>query len=141
MPIFANDEQMYTCFGTLFDRLLAAEPQAADSMVKTGLTIRFRCANPAATVTFDARSRPLRIDYGTVPLKPEIEISLAADTLHCILLGEMGIRKSIGAGLLELKGPVWKATPLGDLFRNAQRFYLDVLNEYGLPTDCPPHKR
>lgn len=141
MPIYTSDELMYTCFGTLFDRMLQMEPASADSFVKSGLAIRFTCSNPAAVVTFDGSSRPLRIDYGHSTVKPQIEVTLAADTMHCILLGEMGIRKSIGAGLLDLKGPIWKTSSLADLFRNAQTYYPAVLQEYGLSTQCPPHGR
>lgn len=128
---------MYTCFGALFDQIQRQHPDAADAMLKSSLTIRFVCADPQAEVTFDARNRPLQIDYGVSSVKPQIDIALKADTMHCILLGELGIRKAMGAKLIDIKGPIWKTMSLADLFSHAQRYYPAVLHEYGLPAHCP----
>jgi hypothetical protein len=137
MPIYVTDELMYSCFGTLFDRIQANVPAAADDLLKSNMAIRFRCSDPVAELTFDARERPLQILYGPSAVKPAIDIGLKADTLHCILLGDIGIRKAIGANLLELKGPIWKTTSLASLFHQAQHYYPQVLHEYSLPAHCP----
>lgn len=137
MPIFVSDDLMYSVFSDLFDRIQAKDPSAADSMVRSGLVIRFQCRQPQAEVTFDARQDPLRIDYGPSSVKPLITIKLPADVMHCILLGELGIRKAMGRGLLELQGPIWKVIALSDLFAQSQNLYPGVLHEFGLPANCP----
>jgi hypothetical protein len=137
MPIYVTDELMYSCFGTLFDRIQAHEPDAAEQLLKAGLAIRFRCTDPTAEVTLDARNKALSIYYGPAPAKPVVDIGLSADALHCILLGALGIRKAMGARLLDLDGPIWKTTALAPLFHQAQHYYPQVLHEYGLPAHCP----
>lgn len=137
MPIYVSDDLMYSVFNDLFDRIQATDPLAAESMLRSGLVIRFQCHNPQAEVTFDARQAPLRIDYGPSAKQPQITINLSADAMHCILLGELGIRKAMGSGLLDLKGPIWKVIALADLFKESQNLYPGVLHEYGLPANCP----
>lgn len=137
MPIYVSDQFMYSVFQQLFDRTEAADPTAAEDLIKSGLVISFNCKNPTARVTFDASQEPLKISYGANGAKPQIAIGLSADTLHCILLGELGIRKAMGRGLLDLQGPVWKVTVLAELFQQTQSHYPVVLHEYGLPGNCP----
>jgi hypothetical protein len=137
MPIYVSDDLMYAVFKDLFDGIQAKDPTASESMLRSGLVIRFQCHNPTAQVTFDARQAPLKIDYGPSATQPQISISLSADAMHCILLGELGIRKAMGRGLLDLKGPIWKVIALSDLFNRSQDLYPGVLHEYGLPANCP----
>ena len=137
MPVYANDAQLYECFQNLFGVIQRQEPGAADALLKSSLAISFLCSAPAATITIDARKRPLQLSYGPTSLKPTIEVSLSSDVLHCLLLGEMRLTKAIGSDKMNLKGPVWKAMTLADVFHHAQRFYPQVLRENGLPVVCP----
>ncbi|MEZ4515843.1 MAG: SCP2 sterol-binding domain-containing protein [Chloroflexota bacterium] len=131
---------MYSVFQELFDQIQATDHLATDNLIKSGLVIRFECRQPRAEVSFDASRAPLKIEYGPSQIQPQITVILAADTLHCILLGDLGIRNSLGRGLLELKGPIWKAMSLGDLFRQTQDIYPVVLEKHNLSTSCPELK-
>lgn len=137
MPIYVSDKLMYSVFGDLFDRIQTTDRSAAESMLRSGLVIRFQCENPSAQVTFDARRPPLNIEYGPSNTQPQITIRLPADVMHCILLGELGIRKAMGKGLVDLKGPIWKVIALSDLFQESQDLYPAILHQYGLPANCP----
>lgn len=137
MPIFVSDHLMYSVFRDLFDRIQAANPSAAEDMTKSELVISFQCSNPEAQVTFDARRAPLTIDYGASAIAPQVTIGLSADVMHCILLGDLGIRKAMGRGLLDLQGPIWKVTALSDIFNMSRDLYPALLHEYGLPGNCP----
>lgn len=137
MPIYHSDAQLYSCFRSLFGIIERYDPEAADALLKASLTITFRCFAPAAAITINARRAPVQVFYGASKLEPTIEVGLAADTLHCLLLGDMRLTKAIGAELVTLKGPVWKALSLADLFHCAQQFYPDVLAAHGLPSTCP----
>ena len=92
----------------------------------------------SASVTFAPR---LNVLYGPNDVRPTIEIGLAADTLHCLLLGSIRLGKAVGSDLLDMKGPVWKTLALADIFRNAQQFYPAVLEAHHLPTTCPEATR
>jgi hypothetical protein len=138
MPIYTSDTQLYTCFQSLFSRIESHDPTAAQSLVKAALAITFRCSAPAAAITIDARKAPVQLFYGANGVKPTIEVGLAADTLHCLLLGEIRLAKALGSELLKVQGPIWKTMSLADLFHYAQQFYPDVLRANGLPAECPP---
>lgn len=137
MPIYASDTQLYACFQKLFGIIEAHDPKAADALLKASLAITFSCTAPTAAITIDARRAPVQVLYGQFGFKPTIEVGLSADTLHCLLLGEIRLTKAIGSELVELKGPVWKTLSLADIFHHAQRFYPGVLGEAGLSTMCP----
>jgi hypothetical protein len=125
----------------LFDIIEQHDPQASDALLKASLIITFQCTSPTAAITISARRAPVQVLYGPTKLKPTIEVGLEADTLHCLLLGDIRLTKAIGAELVTLKGPVWKTLSLADLFHYAQQFYPGVLEAQGLPITCPDLNR
>lgn len=140
MAIYQSDSQLYSCFQALFGIIERHDPQASNALLKASLSITFVCTAPKAAITINARKAPVQLLYGPPRLNPTIEVGLAADTLHCLLLGEIRLSKAIGAELVSLKGPVWKTMSLADLFHHAQQFYPGVLEAHGLPTTCPGFK-
>lgn len=137
MPIYASDQQLYTCFEDLFGIIESHDPKAADALLKASLAITFNCTRPTASITIDARRAPVKLAYGATAVTPTIEVGLEADTLHCLLLGDMRLTKAIGSELVNLKGPVWKTLSLADIFHYAQQFYPGILASHKLPTTCP----
>lgn len=137
MPIYSSDSQLYACFQTLFSRIKEHDSRAADALLKASLAIAFVCTAPAASITINARKDPVQLIYGPTDLKPTVEVTLTADTLHCLLLGEIRLAKAIGSERIALKGPIWKTLSLADLFHHAQMLYPDILRANGLPVTCP----
>lgn len=137
MAIYHSDTQLYSCFEALFSRIEKHDPRAADALLKCSLAITFVCTAPAASITINARKAPVQLVYGPTDVKPMVEVGLTADTLHCLLLGEIRLTKAIGSERIALKGPIWKTLPLADLFHHAQLLYPDVLRANGLPVTCP----
>ena len=131
MAVYVDAEQLYTDVEALFALIAEKNPGAADAVLASRLVIRLRCTEPDAEITINGRRRPLETTYGPTRLRPALEIELAADTLHAIMLGELGLRKALAGGLLEVQGPIWKAKALADLFRQAQELYRQVLQERG----------
>jgi hypothetical protein len=136
MAIYADSQQVYDCFRALFERIEQREPDAAEKLLKARLLIRFRCSAPAAELIIDARRPPVEILYGTNNVRPEVEVDLAGDTLHCLLLGELGLRKALGSGRIKPKGPLLKLITLGDLFDHARIHYPGIAHTFGLPARC-----
>ena len=133
MPFFADDEQLYACTGALFASIQAADPAAAQAVLASHLIIRIHCTEPEAEFTINGRRRPLQTIFGPSKLRPTLDIELAADTLHRIMLGELSMKKALANGSLKVRGPVIKALVLAELFRRGQRLYPQVLAELGLP--------
>jgi hypothetical protein len=108
-------------------------PGATDAVLASRLVICLHFTEPDAEITLNGRRRPLETTFGPTSLRPTLDIELAADTLHDIMLGELGIGKAVTGGLLEVRGPIWKAKALADLFHQGQQLYLQVLQEQGWP--------
>jgi hypothetical protein len=132
MPFFADSEQLYACTKALFSRIQEQDPGAADAILASHLVIRLRCTKPKAEITINGRQRPVQTTYGPSRLRPTLDIELAADMLHRIMLGEQSMKKALANGQLKVRGPVWKATALADLFYRGQTIYPQVLRKQGL---------
>jgi putative sterol carrier protein len=86
-----------------------------------------RTSGPAADIVIHGRERPVRITYGDNGAKADLQIEMAADTFHRILLGELSLKTALGNGQMKVKGPIWKAMSLGDLFHVSRLCYPDIL--------------
>jgi hypothetical protein len=137
MPVYSSDAQLYNCFQTLFAIIEQQDPEAPEALLKSKLAIRFKCTQPDAIITIDARKVPVGVQYATTTVKPIVDVGLTADTLHCLLLGDLRLGKAVGSNRLELEGPIWKTMALADLFHAAQKYYPQVLKDNGLVTTCP----
>lgn len=135
MAIFVDSEQFYACTRALFARIAEKDPGAADAILASHLVIRLRSTEPETEITINGRQRPLQTTFGPSRMRPTLDIELAADTLHQIMLGEQSIKKALADGRLKVRGPAWKATALADLFRRGQTLYPEVLREQGLMGD------
>ena len=129
MSIFANEKQLYDVLGALFSRIEATNPGAVNLAATSGVIYRLRFTDPTAEMTINTRHNPVEISYGATSLRADIEVSLAADTLHQILMGELELKKAWSGGLVKLRGTFWKAIALGEIFRHGQKLYPEVLKD------------
>ena len=132
MPFYHDTQQMDAVLRALFARIGQSSPRAADGILKARLVIRLRTSEPEGEIALDGRQPPLKSYFGPAAVRPELDIQMAADTLHRILLGELALGKALSGGLLKVKGPIFKTLPLAELFHQGQRYYPDVLRELGL---------
>lgn len=132
MSFFADSDQLYAVAQQLLSQVQKEKPQAAEGITRSRLVVRLRTSGPAAEVTLNGRQRPLQIIYGPAGPRPILDIELAADTLHCILLGELPLKRALGNGALQVRGPAWNVIPLAELFYQGQEFYPQVLADHGL---------
>jgi hypothetical protein len=132
VAFFADTGQFYDCTRLLFDRIQDQEPSAADGITAAHMVFRLRCSRPSAEITLNGRKRPLEIVYGPARPRPTLDIELAADTLHRIMLGEDSLKGALANGSLKVNGPVWRVKGLADLFSQARELYPQVLRDAGL---------
>jgi hypothetical protein len=132
MALFADSEQLYIATKALFARIAEEDPGAADAILASHLVIRLRSTEPETEITINGRKRPLQTTFGPSSVRPTLDIEVPADTLHQIMLGEQSMKKALADGRLKVRGPVWKAMALADLFRQGQTLYPEVLREQGL---------
>lgn len=132
MAIFESPDQLYGVAGDLFSRIEAEKPQAVAQLLRSRLLVRLACTNPAAELWIHSRQRPVKVQFGHQRLHPDLEAHLDGDTLHEILAGRLSLSAAVAGGRLEVKGQVWKARALSDLFAHGQAIYPQVLHARGI---------
>jgi hypothetical protein len=132
MPVFDTAEQLYTVATGLFSQLEAEKPQAVAQLLHARLLVRLAVTNPLAEIWLNGRQRPLQLRFGYQRLHPDLEAHLEADTLDRILAGGLKVSEAVGMGLLAVKGQVWKAKALSDVFAEGQSVYPQVLRANGI---------
>lgn len=132
MPFYTDAERFYASFRALFSCIETSYPKVHDAIRSARLVIRFRLSEPAAEIHINGLQHPVRAAFGPYDSRPNLEIELAADTLHRILLGELSATKAMGSGQMKVRGSLLKAMALGELFATGQRCYPDILKEQGL---------
>ncbi len=132
MAFFKDSDQLYAVAEDLLTRVQEQVPSASDSIAKSHLVIRLATTDPLSEFTLNGRKRPVQITYGPNRLRPTLDLKLTADTLHKVLLGELGLSKAVTSGQVDTRGPVLKLRALADLFRAGQKIYPQVLRDHGL---------
>lgn len=127
MPFYSDSESYYANMRTLFACVQERFPKATEAIGRSKINIRVRTTGPAADVIILGRETPVRITYGENGVKPDLEIELTADTFHKILLGDLSLKTTLGNGQMRVKGPIWKAMSLGDLFTVSRKCYPDII--------------
>lgn len=127
MPFYTDTEQFYRNLRALFACVAVNYPRASDAIAAAHLIIRLRTTAPAGEIVINGRQKPVETTFGVNSTRPDLDIQLAADTLHRILLGELSLTKALGAGQLKVHGPIWKTLALGELFTVGQRCYPGIL--------------
>ena len=126
MSVYISSDQLYSTIQALVAQMLAENPQAGDSMINAKLSVRIHTTEPTAVLFIDGTKRPLEVVYGSTPSKPKLDIKASTDTLHEILLGDLPLMKAIGGKRLRVKGPIFKAKALADLFHHMQKLYPEL---------------
>ena len=129
MAVFRDSEQFYSCIQTFLTAIQEQDPAAADAILASHMIMRLRTTHPEGEITLNGRKRPLQVSYGPAGLRPTLDIEMTADTLHAILLNELSLKKALANGQLKVRGPIWKAQALADLFYQGRDIYPQILHE------------
>lgn len=131
MAIFESDMHLYRVLQAVFDRV-AENPAQIEAFTRSNLVIRMNFTDPAAEVLLDGRQPPLEVFFGPRPGKANLEVSLAADLLHQMWIGEESTTQAVFSGRIQTRGNVMKAMQLVELFRECERVYPSVAAEFNL---------
>jgi hypothetical protein len=131
MPVFKDAEQLYDCFGALFEQLVN-DPKVGPVIVKSGLTIRFNYTNPDSGITIDASQEPIAFFFGDCDRKPSVDMSMQADVAHQFWLGKINLVSALTRGTIVAKGSIPAIMKLLPIISPAFKIYPQVLKEKGL---------
>jgi hypothetical protein len=131
MAFYSDTESYYANMRTLFACVQENHPKATETIGKSKVNIRIRTHAPDADIMILGRATPVRTTFGENGVKPDIEIELASDTFHNILLGDLSLKSALGSNQLKVRGPIWKAMSLGDLFHVSRLCYPGIIARQG----------
>lgn len=123
MSHFGDSEAYYRQMRALFACVSEQYPSTLEAIGRANITIRLRTTGPDAAIVVHGRQRPVVTTFGDDEVAADLEIGMTGDTFHRILADELGLRQALGSGEVQVKGPIWKALSLGDLFTVCQRCY------------------
>ena len=132
MVYYKSADQIYTILRALFESLRDENPNPVDTLVATRLNIRISLTDPEAQITIKARQPPVEVIYGEADGRADLEIGMTADQMHLILLDEYSIKTGFTNGELKVRGQVWKALSLADIFIKGRTYYPKVLQDHGM---------
>jgi alkyl sulfatase BDS1-like metallo-beta-lactamase superfamily hydrolase len=131
MPFYATPDHLYSTLGETLTRAQTYAPGAAKAVIQSKLIIQMLFTDPQAELLVNGRRNPFQIEYGATKLRPELELRLAADTFHQILLKEIEIKTAVARGMIKVRGPVWRLASFGPVIEAGQQVYPLVLQDLG----------
>lgn len=134
MAVYESDEQFYAAMQAVF-AAVSQQPEHIETFTRSNLVIRMNFMNPTAEVLLDGRQPPLEVFFGPRPGDANIEVTMDAELLHRIWLGQASASQSFFSGAIQTQGNVMRALPLMDLFRVCEAVYPTVVETMGLSTD------
>jgi putative sterol carrier protein len=137
MAVFQDSKQFYDTVGELMDRA-KSDPQIGPKIAKSGVIIQFKYTEPDAVTTVNARSKPTQpgafvdVINGPTDLKPDIEMTMAADTAHQFWQGKVNLVEALARKKIVLKGNQLKVLGLLPAVEPLYKKYPELLREKGL---------
>lgn len=137
MGVFKDSQQFYATVGELMG-LAAFDPDIGFQVAHTEIIIQFRCAEPDAQITINARDRPTRpeaffdVFYGPSDLHPDVVMSMPADLAHEFWQGRVNLFSALARGQIVAIGAVAPVLRLARVVEPMYQWYLALLEEQGL---------
>jgi len=103
---FQDDQQVYALLGGMFQDMLADE-SAGPRLRAIGGTVQWQMRRPNARITVRlGEGVEPGVDFGDTKVRPEVVLTLDAETAHRFWAGELPMHVALSQGLIRAKGPV-----------------------------------
>ena len=120
---FQDDQQVYALLGGMFQDMLADE-SAGPRLRAIGGTVQWQMRRPNARITVRlGEDVEPGVDFGDTKVKPEVVLSLDAETAHRFWSGELPMHVALSQGLIRAKGPVATILKVVPAVGPAREFY------------------
>ncbi len=120
---FQDDQQVYALLGGMFQDMLADE-SAGPRLRAIGGTVQWQMRRPSARITVRlGEDEEPGVDFGDTQAKPEVVLSLDAETAHRFWAGELPMHVALSQGLIRAKGPVATILRVVPAVGPAREFY------------------
>lgn len=128
MGYFKDTEEFNSILEPFFNKL-KDDPEIGPKVVASGLVIQFQYSEPEAILTIDCPNN--KVIAGECEIKPDVEMSMKADTAHRFWLGKVNLMMALTKGEMKAKGPIPKIMKLLPIIKGAYAMYKDYLKEKG----------
>ncbi|GIL16040.1 MAG: hypothetical protein BroJett039_12130 [Chloroflexota bacterium] len=136
MSVFKDSQQFYDTVGDLMDRA-KTDPVIGPKIAKSGVIIQFKYTDPDAVTTINAKGKPSQpgafvdVINGPTALKPDIEMTMAADVAHQFWQGKVNLVEALARKRILLKGNQLKVLGLLPAVEPLYKKYPELLKEKG----------
>ena len=136
MSVFRDADHFYDCVGALMDQA-KGDPKISSKIAKSGLVIQFRCSDPEAMTTINAKdksSRPgteMDVIHGPCGLETDIVMSMPADISHQFWHGKVNLMAALSKKQIIADGPITKILKLLPAVQPMFEMYPELLKEKG----------
>jgi putative sterol carrier protein len=136
MAVFTDSQQFYDTVGELMNRA-KLDPEIGKKIAKAGVIIQFRYTDPDAVTTVDAKNKPVQagafvdVFNGPSQLKPEIVMTMKADTAHAFWHGKVNLLSALTKKEILLQGSQLKVLQLLPAVTPLFKVYPILLKEKG----------
>ena len=123
MPQFQDEQQVYRQLGGLFEDALADE-KASRPLRAVWSIVQLDLRRPTASITLrlDGEGEP-GVEFGKTSTKPEVVLTMEADTAHRFFAAELPLHVALDKGLIRAKGPVATILKIVPVVGPAKPFY------------------
>jgi putative sterol carrier protein len=131
LAYFKDADEVYAYIGKLFEEL-SEDPELAPKFRKANTIVQYQYRDPESQITVKLLDgEDGQVDCGETALKPEVVMTMDADTAHRFWLGEVNVTVALARGQMKAKGPVAKILKLVPLVKPVFPRYRRLLTEAG----------
>ena len=131
MAYFRDEQEVYDHIGRLFQDLMRDE-ELVPKFQKANTIVRYAFRDPESSITVKMlEGEDPQVDLGATELKPEVTMSMDADTAHRFWLGKVNVTVALARGQMKAKGPVAKILKLVPLVKPVFPRYRAQLESAG----------
>ena len=135
MTIFASAEELYNCYGGLFE-LMERNPQTHAFLQGMELTVKFAHTSPEASITIIIRGGASSIHCGECDASPDIQLAMTGDVAHHFWMGEINVMRAISTRQIVFVGSLSKVMTLKPFIKAAIGLYPQHFQEFVAPGSC-----
>jgi hypothetical protein len=130
MATFQNADELYKVIGGFFG-VLGGDPNIGKKLLDSKLKIRFNYKEPDASIAIDLSGDGVKVMCGAPEFKPEVEMSMKADTAHKFWQGNVNLVVALARREITAKGPIPKILKLLPIIKPSYAMYRPYLEKIG----------
>lgn len=130
MATFQNADELYKVIGGFFG-VLTNEPGISQKLLASKLKIQFNYKEPDSFIAIDMSGEAARVLCGTADFKPDVEMTMKADTAHKFWQGKVNLVIALARREITAKGPIPKILKLLPIIKPSYAMYGPYLQKIG----------